>query len=131
MIYDPEIGKPVLAEICLLNQKQMKRHQEVATKDQGIPFVKAKDEEIESYLSTGSVQLVKITDIPKAARIIPMRFVCTWKENEEGIRIKAKARLVARSTSFNWLLLISLLKSISTSFNLALLIKAAITPPKL
>ena len=85
-----------MTEVCLLTQKQMKRHQEVPTREQGIAFDKAKDEEIGQYLSTGSVKQVRISDVPKSERIIPMRFVCTWKENAEGIRIKAKARLVAR-----------------------------------
>ena len=75
----------------------MKRHQEVPTRDQNNPaFMKAKDDEIESYLTKGSVKLWKVADVPKNEKIIPMRFVCTWKKNEEGIRIKAKARLVAR-----------------------------------
>ena len=80
-----------------LTQKEAKKRKEVPAKDQNTPeFIAAKKTEIDGLAESTSVKLVPVEEA-EGKNIVSMRWVCTWKVDENGVPYAAKARWLADS----------------------------------
>lgn len=77
---------------CATRKEQKKAREVPAQEANGPMFVQAKLDEITSIIETKSVET---GDETNATNVVPMRLVCTWRLDEQGRPVKAKARLVA------------------------------------
>ena len=80
-----------IVSVCITSKQARAKLKEVPAKEQGELFDGAKKDEIAGIVDTGSVSVVPKSE---AVNLVPTRFVCTWKCDENGRPIKPKARLV-------------------------------------
>ena len=98
-----QLRKPEIDATAFLVSSAKRQRAEVKlkdlTEDQKKEFAKAKEKEVDQWLSTGTVQAILRDRIP-AANILRSRWILTWKDVDEieakeiGKTRKAKARLV-------------------------------------